>query len=263
MEGPTAERWQVVLLPGVVLPATPAYAALLTELGEEVDARPKDLEVYAGDSPPADFSLETETDGIARAADEAGFQRFHLLGYSGGGAASLAFAATYPERLLSLALFEPAWAGNEGLSAAEVELNARFAALRGMSPEQLMAAFTRLQLKPGVSPPPRPDGPAPPWMAKRPAGVSAFLNAFESGRLDLPALRQFERPVYFGLGGLSNPDYFARMAERLGRVFTDFTVEVYSDRHHFDPPHRAEPARVAGALRGFWQRAEPLPTRTR
>lgn len=32
-------RWPVVLLPGGILPAGPAYEALLTELGEDVDAR--------------------------------------------------------------------------------------------------------------------------------------------------------------------------------------------------------------------------------
>ena len=101
----------VVLLPGSVLPVGPAYGPLLAALGPDVDARPKDLEIYAGDAPPADYSLATEVAGVTRFADAAGFDRFHLVGYSGGGAASLAFAATAPERLLSLALLEPAFAG--------------------------------------------------------------------------------------------------------------------------------------------------------
>ena len=63
------------------------------------------------DAPPPGYSLATEVAGVARVADEAGFARFHLFGYSGGGAASLAFAARNPERLLSLALAEPAFAG--------------------------------------------------------------------------------------------------------------------------------------------------------
>jgi hypothetical protein len=46
------------------------------------------------------------------------------------------------------------------------------------------------------------------------------------------------------------------MAARLGDVFPDFTLEVFPDRHHFDPPHRIEPARVAAALRTLWGRAE-------
>src|SRR5258705_13972809 len=61
----------VILLPGGVLPAAPAYAALVAALGADVDAHPKDLEVYAGDEPPAGYSMATEVAGIARAADEA------------------------------------------------------------------------------------------------------------------------------------------------------------------------------------------------
>ena len=108
-----------MLLPGGVLPAEPAYAALLQVLGERVNAVAKDLEVYADEQPPADFSLETEAVGILREADAHGFQRFHLVGYSGGGASSLAFTALHGERLLSLALLEPAWAGNERTAAEE------------------------------------------------------------------------------------------------------------------------------------------------
>src|SRR5258708_3466983 len=39
-------------------------------------------------------------------------------------------------------------------------------------------------------------------------------------------------------------------------VFPDFTVEVYPERHHFDPPHRIEPERFAAALKRLWTRAE-------
>jgi len=249
-------RHRVVLLPGAVLPAEPAYAALLETLGERVEAVAKDLEVYAGDQPPPDFGLDIEVRGILREADAHGFDRFHLVGYSGGGASSLAFAARHGERLVSLALLEPAWAGNER-TAPEEALAERFRALVPLPPDEFMAGFTRLQLAPGVEPPPRPDGPPPPWLAKRPAGARAFLNAFETGDLDLAALRAFDRPVYFALGGRSNPDYFARMAERLAAIFSDFTVETFPERHHFDPPHRTEPERLAGSLLALWARAEP------
>ena len=57
------------------------------------------------------------------------------------------------------------------------------------------------------------------------------------------------------LGGLSNPDYFARMADRLAGDFPDFTVETFPERHHFDPPHRVEPERLAKLLLAFWERA--------
>jgi pimeloyl-ACP methyl ester carboxylesterase len=246
---------RVVLLPGGVLPAEPAYAALLGVLGDRVDAVAKDLEVYSGDQPPPDFTLGTEVDGILREADVHGFDRFHLVGYSGGGASSLAFAALHGERLLSLALLEPAWAGNDRTPAEEA-LMQRFRALDPLPPDQFMAGFVRLQLAPGVEPPPPPEGPPPPWMAKRPAGVRAFIDAFDNGDLDVEALRVFDRPVYFALGGRSNPDFFSRMADRLAAILPDFTIETFSERHHFDPPHRIEPERLANSLLALWQRGE-------
>ena len=252
---PLVTRYHVVLLPGGVLPAEPAYAALLQLLGERVNAIVKDLEVYAGDEPPPDFSLDLEVKGILREADVHGFDRFHLVGYSGGGASSLAFAAVHGERLRSLALLEPAWAGNDRTPAEEAVWR-RFRALEPLPPDEFMAGFARLQLAPGVEPPPPPDGPPPPWMAKRPAGLRAFINAFDNGDLDVAALRVFDRPVYLALGGRSNPDYFGRMAERLAAIFPDFSVETFPERHHFDPPHRVEPERLASSLLALWQRGE-------
>jgi len=248
-------RHHVVLLPGGVLPAEPAYAALLQMLGERVNAVIKDLEVYSGDQPPPDFNLDLEVKGILREADVHGFNHFHLVGYSGGGASSLAFAAVYGERLLSLALLEPAWAGNDRTPAEEAVWR-RFRALDPLPPDEFMAGFARLQLAPGVEPPPPPDGPPPPWLAKRPAGLRAFIAAFDNGDLDVAALRTFDRPVYFALGGRSNSDYFGRMADRLAAIFPDFTVETFSERHHFDPPHRVEPERLANSLLALWQRGD-------
>ena len=252
----TGRPRQVVLLPGGVLPAGPAYAALLAELGTSVDARTKELEVYAAEAPPTDYSLATEVAGITRVADDAGFDRFHLVGYSGGGAASLAFAASRPERLLSLALMEPAWAGWREMSDAERFQFERFRPLLDKDGPEMLAEFQALQLAPGVEPIPSPPGPPPPWMARRPAALHVILRTFFASDLDLEALRRFDRPVWLALGGRSNPDYYARMAERLAGVFPDFTVEVFPDRHHFDPPHRIEPARVAASLRSLWARAE-------
>ena len=88
------------------------------------------------------------------------------------------------------------------------------------------------------------------------AGIRAILDAFDQGDLDVGALRAFDRPAYFALGGRSNPDYFPSMAARLAAIFTDFTIETFPERHHFDPPHRVEPERLANSLLALWQRAE-------
>jgi len=237
------------------MPARLAYGALLDALGDRADAVAKELEVYAGDEPPPGFTLGVEVEGILREADARGFERFHLTGYSAGGASALAFAAAHGERLLSLALLEPAWAGNERTPEEEA-LNREFAKLEQLPPGERMDAFTRLQLAPGVEPPP--PGPATRFPVPAPAWDDdlTFVRAFDQGHLDPDALRRFDRPVYFALGGRSNPDYFAQIARRLDALFPDFTLEVFPERHHFDPPHRVEPERVAASLLALWERAE-------
>ena len=247
---------RAIFLPGSVLPAEPAYGALLTALGSDADAVARDLEVYAAAEPPSGYSLDTEVAGVLREADGRGWKQFHLAGYSGGGAAALAFTAGHPERLLSLALLEPAWAGNWGWSPAERALWDAYARLDALPPDEFMLTFARLNLKPGVSPPTPPAGEPPPWMAKRPAGIRAFMETFTSYNLDREALRRFQRPVYYGLGALSNADQFGEIAKRLNNLFADFELEVFEDRHHFDPPHRIEPERLADSLRALWRRAE-------
>jgi pimeloyl-ACP methyl ester carboxylesterase len=244
----------VMLLPGVVLPADLAYGGLVSVLGSDVETIVKDLEVYREDSPPPDYSLDTEVAGALREADARGWRRFHLVGYSAGGAAVLAVAARQPARLLSLALLEPAWVGNWGWSVEHSRLWARYDELAQLPAEQFMPAFMRLQVRTGVPLPAPPAGPPPPWMSKRPGGIRAVARAFQSYDLNRDALAGFDRPVYFALGGLSNPIQFGEEAERLGTVFPDFTLEVFADRHHFDPPHRIEPQRLARSLRAIWTR---------
>jgi pimeloyl-ACP methyl ester carboxylesterase len=251
------ERIPIVFVPGGVMPAELSYGALLPVLGDRVRAVAKNLEVYAGDTPPRDYGLGLEVDGITRAADAAGFRDFHLVGYSAGGASSLAFAARYPDRLRSLALIEPAWIGNVGLSEedrADLEELDRIVAL---PPDRSVPAFMRWQMRQGVEPPALLQSFAspPPWMAKRPAGLAAIAHAFHTYDLDRGPFRHFHRPVYYALGSLSNP-YYERAARTLADAFPDLEVEVYEGRSHLDPPHRAEPERFARALRILWGRAE-------
>ena len=47
------QRPQAIFPPGGVLPAEPAYGALLEALGPDVNAVAKELEMYAGDEPRA------------------------------------------------------------------------------------------------------------------------------------------------------------------------------------------------------------------
>jgi pimeloyl-ACP methyl ester carboxylesterase len=242
----------VLFLPGIILPATLRYAALIDALGDAARAITKELEVYAGEAPPDGYSIEYEIEGISRAADEAGFEHFHLYGHSGGGACALAYAATHPERLLSLALDEPA---SDFSPEAKEELRQEMERIHQLSPEEQIGAFVSMQLAPGVEPPPRPSGPAPEWMAKRPAGIDALTSAIQRFKLP-PAdrLRQFTQPFYYSYGSLSSQSW-ERMKLRLEALFPNFRAERYEGLHHFNTSHVAEPHRVAAALQQLWLRA--------
>jgi len=244
----------VVLLPGSVLPADLAYGGLVAALGDRADCCVKDLELYAEPVPPLDYALSTEVAGVLRAADARGWDRFHVVGYSGGGAAALALAEQHPDRLLSLGLLEPAWAGHWDWSPGAVALWNEYLTLEELPPDEFMAAFRVLNVRAGVALPEVP-GPPPPWMAQRPAGIRAIMHAFRTEDLSKEALARFAQPVYYALGALSNEYQFADIARRLDLVFPDFTLEVFPDRHHFDPPHRTEPDRLAASLLAVWDRA--------
>ncbi|MBT1004116.1 alpha/beta hydrolase [Paenarthrobacter sp. DKR-5] len=253
------ERTRAVLLPGSVLPADLAYSELVKSLGPHIDAALKDLEVYAGPEPPEDYTLDTEVEGLRRFADERGWDSFHLVGYSGGGASALAFTAKHPDRVLSLALLEPAWAGSWDWTPEHRHLWREYDQLQSAPRDEFMKNFIRLGVKEGVKVAPvgtAAESTEPPaWMDKRPAGILALLNTFKTYDLNRSALAAYDRPVYFALGGLSNPHDYAAIAEVLIEVFPDFQLEVFEERHHFDPPHRVEPDRVAASLKALWKRA--------
>jgi pimeloyl-ACP methyl ester carboxylesterase len=247
----TSERMvpAVIFLPGILMPAALRYERLLAALGEDVDPVVKELEVYRGPStPPPGYSLEVELAGIGRVADEAGLERFHLYGHSGGGACALAFTASQPDRVLTLAVDEPAIDfGPEDLQ----DIKDVFLPMLELPPEQQMAAFVREQMRAGVDPPPRPGGPPPSWMSTRADGVAAMLRAFADSAVPMERLREFERPVYYTYGNLSN-ETWERRGERLSRLLPNITVEMYEGRSHMDTSHMAEPERVADALRRLW-----------
>lgn len=250
----------VLFVPGLT-PAKITYGPLLEVLGDDIQASLKELEVFAGDLPPSDYGFHREVEGIKRVADAAGQESIHLVGYSAGGSAVLAFAARYPARVKSLALIEPAWIGNEGWTPEEVAYWANADAIMAMPMSERMGRFLRFLLRPGVEPPPPPPGARPPWMIRQPAALEAIHWAFKAYKLEPDSLRTFRKPVYFALGSHSNPAW-ERMAERLTRVLPTMKVEVYEGRHHLNSPHTAEPERFARALRELWARAEaePLPT---
>ncbi len=245
----------VVLVPGGIAPAALTYGPLMKLLEGRARMAPKDLEVYAADSLPPGYTIEAEARAIGTHATSQRMDRFHLVGFSGGGAASLVFTALHPERVLSLALTEPAWIGNRGQTPAERAWWDSADTTFQLSDELFMRGFASSEMAPGVPPPPPPPGPAPDWMRLRPAGLRAMMRAFKSSDFEPRELARFTGPVYYAVGELSAPIYHAQ-AERLAEVLPDLTVEVYEGTSHMHPPHLAEPERYARALERLWAASE-------
>jgi pimeloyl-ACP methyl ester carboxylesterase len=259
--GGEAMTQPVIGLPGGVMPAALRYAPLKAALGNDTELHTKDLEVYARDEPAPDYSIDVEIAALAKFADALGAERFHLVGYSGGGFVSLAFAGVHPDRLLSLAVFEPARIPGD-LSPEEAVLDKELRrALGGAGAADFMRIFTTMQVRPGVELPP-PSGPPPPWMGKRPAGLAAMMREFSGYRFDRNRLRRLDVPVFYGYG-----DQTAEMVERqaaiLGGLLPDIRIRRFAGVHHFLPPERIYTGEHVESLRELWTRAEartPSPT---
>ena len=251
----------VIALPGGVNPAPLRYAPLASALAGEVDFHLKDLEVYARDEPPAGYSIDLEVDAVARFADSVGLERFHLLGYSGGGYVALAFAGAHRERLLSLALFEPARVPGPP-TPAEAALHQRLEkALAGLDGSDFLRAFMETQVAPGVRLAP-PAGPPPPWMRSRPAGLAAMMVAFDAYTFDRSSLRRCDFPVFLGYGELTG-EYEAVKVSILSQLLPDVHIRRFAAIHHFVFPEELYSPQHVAALVELWTRADRLSGRAR
>lgn len=241
-----------VFLPGPLLPAAVRYAPLLAALGNGPGLLTRDLEVSAETGPPGDYGLATEVAALDRFADDCGLDRFHLYGYSAGGSVALAYAAERGDRLLSLALDEPA---SDFSDADRALLTATFpTSLAELPVPERMRAFTASLVRPGVvlAPPSPPSGPA---AARGPVALAAFDAAMARYDLDVDALAAFDGPVHLSHGSLSSERWEA-MVTRLAALLRRCRVERYDGVHHLHTSHVAAPDRVAASLRTLWSQAE-------
>lgn len=240
----------VMFVPGIVNPAPLSFGPLIERLEARANIVLKELEVYNSDAVPDGYSLQTEVEGIRRAADEARLTTFHLVGYSAGGIAALGFIEKYPERLLSVTLIEPFGTGMPTSTSEESAFLNQMGGVLHLPASERVQAFLPMNLAPGVPAPPPPDM-SQSWMRSRPSGISALVLSARQARIEPACLAAFTRPIYVVYGSLSHPAWRA-MSQTLSRLLPDCTVEVYEGLHHLSPPHRAQPERFAAALLKLW-----------
>ena len=248
-------KHQVICVPGSVAPAVDRYRPLIEAVGDDAELHLKDLEVYREASPSPDYSIDEEVAAIDRFADEKGLRRFHLVAYSGGGFISLAYAGTRPERVISLALFEPARIPGSLTDPERAFFTSLEAKLAGLHGDEFMATFVREQVKPGVKVAPPPSGPVSAEMKKRPAGIAALIRAFDVYSFDRELLRSVAFPVYYGYGDLSHQEQ-ALKAGVLAQLFPDIRVQRFAGVHHFVLPERIYVPAQVEAIRDLWRQGE-------
>ncbi len=231
----------VFFLPGGIMPAGIGYAALLEKLGASIQPVAKDLAIYDTDVPPRGYSLDFEVQSLLGAADRAGLDSFHLVGYSVGATIALLCAEQFGGLVESLVLFEP--------SLIDAEQTGRILAA---GPD--LARQMQMQLRLGAPTPPQPpspSGPPPPWMAKRPAAFVPVMQACRDATARLGSgLRRFQGPVLYALGADSNPEFFN--PDKVRGLLPRMELEVFHGCSHPNPPFRAVPEQVAERLRAFW-----------
>lgn len=248
-----AELCPVVFLPGILMPAMARYAPLRAALGSDRPAVAKELEIYGAAAPAPDYSIEAEVAGLDHFAAERGFDALHLYGHSAGASIALAYTARHPGRVLSLSVDEPASdfsADDRAAMAHDLPAD-----LDELPAAERMARFASSLVRPGVELPGPPPLGGDPESAKRPAALGPFSRALARYDLDLVALGQFDQPVYYSYGSLSNERWEA-MGERFRQVFPNCTVERFEGLHHLNTSHVAEPDRVASSLHRIWQTGE-------
>lgn len=211
-------------------------------VGERAHIQARGVQVRGADE---GYGMDLEVSAVTEAA---GPHPCHLAGFSAGATVVLAAALALGEAVQSVTVLEPAFIGDDDWDAVEAEWRARWRAIAALPAAERMAPFRQLLLAAGVqAPPPRN---ALRWdrrdelLERTMVGATGFVSS------DLAAIRA---PVLAIRGGRSNPRW-AAVSRRLGSVCPDFREHVFPGLHHFSPPFRDEPERLAAVLLEQWSR---------
>jgi pimeloyl-ACP methyl ester carboxylesterase len=251
------DKPNVIFIHGGILPAAVQFAPLLKVLNSNIHPFLKELEIYHNNVLPGTYSLSIEVEGLHHAANQAGMDKFHIVSYSAGGTVALAYTGTYPERVSSLALIEPAVIPSQEWFADESDYWQQLRQAMSLSDQQLIQAYMRVELRQGARlPAPVLEEPQP-WITSCVTSQKALVSAYSNFDLPYDRLKAYPSPVYIAVTEWSNPVEL-RKAELLKKLFPVSRMEVYPYRHHFDPPHQAEPEHFAWALISLWEKAKGI-----
>jgi pimeloyl-ACP methyl ester carboxylesterase len=189
------------------------------------------------------YGMPAEVDAVGAAA---GAEDVHLVGFSAGGTVALAAALALADRVRTLTVLEPAFIGDDDWDAVEAEWRSRQRAIMALPPDERIAPFRRLLMRPGLEPPPPREtfvwGFRDDLLERMLGGETGFASA------DLAAIRA---PVLAIRGGRSHPRW-AAVSRRLADVCPRFREQVFQELHHFTPPFRERPQELADVLVRHW-----------
>ena len=242
-----SHRLNPVICIGAVAPATWTYARLQRQVNDHTSLILRDLEGY-GQPLAIDYRLHSEVEAIKRAANAAGFDCFHLVGYSAGGGVALAYAVAFPERVRSLTLIEPAWIGNHIWDPEEAAYLTMVDRAMQLPVSERGRALLAAMSPPGTDPS---TIPTPDWLMERAARFASIWQGFREATLDMQSLQSFPSPVYLPVGGKSHPR-FLLAARWLTSMVPRCQVDVYQDQNHLEVPPIRETERFIRAVHPLW-----------
>ena len=218
-----------------------------------------DLRGHGQSQAPPDRSAYTVlqmSHDLEALAEHVGFDRYHLLGHSMGGAVVQEVALRSPQRLLSLTLHDTAHRFNLNADPAVVMWrDLRF----GMAESKGMAAVA--DMEPVLAPPPHMPGERIEETKERLSrmSVDAFIGAWDgltAWEGTEARAHAIETPTLIIYGDLDMP-LLVESSLKLAQLIPDATVEVIPETGH--SPQWERPALFNAALRGFLDRVAVRP----
>ena len=138
-------------------PSTPAERSVelvARVLEGRADIVPKELEVWA-DGPLVSYTIDDEVEGVRRVAEDRGWSRFHIVGFSAGAAVALICARVMASSVATVTVIEPATIGDDDWSAGEADWRARMQTIFALPPPLRRIAFRQAMMHPDEAPPER------------------------------------------------------------------------------------------------------------